>query len=102
MDGVFARILGVGRRSQSVQNCAFERWFHDRSCTAAGHLDGRNATGIVTTRRGFAVRVAAAQYDTAVKLVYPKESERLLGKRWEISGLPLSIGESALIDFLYN
>ena len=39
------------------------------------------ATGIVSTRRGFAVRVAAAQYDKAVKLVYPNDSERPLGKR---------------------
>ena len=58
--------------------------------------------GIVTTRRGFAVPVAAVQYDTAVKLVDPNGSERLLGKRWETSGLLLSIGESALIDFLDN
>ena len=39
------------------------------------------AMGIVTTWRGFAVRVAAAQDEAATKLVHPNDSERLLGKR---------------------
>ena len=56
--------------------------------------------GIVNTRRGFAIRVVAAQYDHAVKMIYPNDSEKLLGKRWEISGLPLSMGGPALIEFL--
>ena len=58
------------------------------------------AMGIVNTRRGFAVRVAAALHDNAVKFVYPNDSERLLSKRWQISGLPLSMGGPALIELL--
>ena len=33
-------------------------------------------------------------------MLHPDDSERLLGKRWEISGLPLSMGRAALIESL--
>ena len=49
------------------------------------------SAGVVTTKRGFAIRVLAAKYDSAVKSFHPNDSERLLGKRWEISGRTLSI-----------
>ena len=39
------------------------------------------AMGIVTIRHGFVVRVSAAQYDSAVKMRHPNDSERLLGTR---------------------
>ena len=58
------------------------------------------AMGIVSTQRGFAIRVPADQYETAVKMLYPTDCDRFLGKRWEVSGLPLSMGRSALIEFL--
>ena len=58
------------------------------------------SVGIVSTKRGFAIRVLAAHYDSAIKMLHPDDSERLLGKRWEISGLPLSMGRAALIEFL--
>ena len=35
-----------------------------------------------------------------MKMIYLDDSERLLGKRWEISGLPLSMGGPALIELM--
>ena len=58
------------------------------------------SAGVVSTKRGFAIRVIAAHYESAVKTLHPHDSERLLGKRWEISGLPLSMGRIALMEFL--
>ena len=58
------------------------------------------AMGIINARRGFAVRVAAGQYDNAVTIVYPHDSERFSGKRLDISGLPLSMGASAINELL--
>ena len=58
-------VLRAGCRSQLVQNCTLERWVHNRSCIAAGHLDVRDAVGIVRTKRGVAIRVLAAQYHSA-------------------------------------
>ena len=58
------------------------------------------SAGVVNTKRGFAIRVIAARYESAVKTLHPHDSERLLGKRWEISGLPLSMGRIALMEFL--
>ena len=58
------------------------------------------SAGVVCTKRGFAIRVLAGQYESAVKSLYPHDSERLMGKRWEISGLPLSMGRVALVEFL--
>ena len=58
------------------------------------------SAGVVSTKRGFAIRVIAAHYESSVKTLHPHDSERLLGKRWEISGLPLSMGRIALMEFL--
>ena len=47
-----------------------ERWVYNRSCIAAGHLDVRDAVGIVSTKRGVAIRVLAAHYDSAVEMLH--------------------------------
>ena len=101
MDGVFTREFyesDADRNRYKIVNLkdGFTIAAAQRQATWMAEL----AMGIVTTRRGFAVRVAAAQYEAAVKLVHPNDSERVLGKRLEISGLPFSMGRAALIEFL--
>ena len=39
------------------------------------------SVGIVSTKRGFAIRVLAVHYESAIKMLHPDDSERLLGKR---------------------
>ena len=58
------------------------------------------SVGVVSTKRGFAIRVIAAHYESAVKTLHPHDSGGLLAKRWGISGLPLSMGRIALMEFL--
>lgn len=63
---------------------------------------GADGYGVVTTRRGFAVRVKAEAYDEALKLLRPDDWKGLSGKVWEVSGLPLWTGKAALKDFLQD
>ena len=101
LDGVFTREFyesDVDRQRYKVvmlpQSLTIEAVQRQAAWTAA------IAMGIVSTQRGFAIRVPADQYETAVKMLYPTDCDRFLGKRWEVSGLPLSMGRSALIEFL--
>ena len=100
---VHQRVLRIGYGSRPLQNRATAAQFKKSN----RHSDrppeiAKIAMGIVNTRRVFAVKIAAAQYDNAVKFVYANDLKRLLSKRWQISGLPLSMGETAWIEFLYS
>jgi hypothetical protein len=67
--------------------------------TKAEWLDTK-ALGVVALRRGFGVRVLAAEYDTTAALLRPDDAAQLLGKRWEVTGLPSSMGGIALQEAL--
>ena len=61
---------------------------------------GQEAFGVVTTFKGFGIRVQDANFKKAAMQVYPNDHEKLIGEKYEVSGLPVSIGKEALLDFL--
>ncbi len=65
------------------------------------HWLGEIAFGIVTTRRGLAIRVKAGDYEQAVRRLHPEDTDRFLGSRWAVSGLPLATSKDALVAFLH-
>ena len=56
--------------------------------------------GVVKTHKGFGVRVLSEKYDEAVGVVRPEDAATLLGKRFEVSGLPLYCGKDAITELL--
>ena len=62
---------------------------------------GDASFGVVTTRRGLAIRVKAGDFERVVKQVRPDDSHKLLGSKWEVSGLPLAMSADALGAFLH-
>ena len=59
-----------------------------------GHL------GVVKTRDGYGIRVEASDFEPTVKLLCPSKSERILAKKFAVSGLPVSCGRDALAELL--
>ena len=58
------------------------------------------AFGVVPFARGFGVRVKAADFQEILTQIQPENSEQFIGKRWEISRLPLAMSKESLQDFL--
>ena len=69
------------------------------ACRKAAQL-GEVAAGVCRTRKGLGVRVSAGHHATALKQLRPQDHETLTGNLWEVTGLPLSMGEDALGKFL--
>ena len=61
---------------------------------------GEKAQGLVCLRHGLAVRVLPTDKAAVVDAVCPDERAELLGKRYEVTGLPAGCGRTALIAFL--
>ena len=62
--------------------------FHSQSC------------GVVLMRSGLGLRVVPSEFDSMLKQVRPDDAERFLGSKFEVSGLPLSIGPEGLVAFV--
>ena len=56
--------------------------------------------GVVKTRRGYGARVAAENFEEAVRMIRTDDAAAFLGTRYEVSGLPLSCGREAIQDLL--
>ena len=63
---------------------------------------GDMAAGIVSTKKGFGIRVEAANFEKAIRAVRPDDAASLIGKMYHISGLPLACGKAALVAFLHE
>ena len=61
---------------------------------------GDLACGVVTTFKGFGISVRNTDFENAAKKVRPEDYQRLLGEKYEISGLPMSTGKDVLIEFV--
>jgi hypothetical protein len=59
------------------------------------------AFGVVSTRRGLAIRVRSGQYANVIRRFRPEDADHFIGERWEVSGLPVTTGEEALKEFLH-
>ena len=58
------------------------------------------ALGVVTTRRGFGVRVCKEDFTTVIQKVRPEDYTRFVGERYEVTGLPCSMGPEGLATLL--
>ena len=56
--------------------------------------------GVVPCGRGFGVRVLSSNFEQTLHKLRPTDADMFLGKLWEVSGLPCSCGEQALLAFL--
>ena len=63
---------------------------------------GEGAFGVVPFGQGYGVRVKSENFEEVLRQVQPENADSFLGKRWEISGLPLAMGPESLQDFLGN
>ena len=61
---------------------------------------GDLSAGAVPCGRGFGIRVLASNFDQVLHKMRPSDAEQFLGTQWEISGLPCSCGENALLQLL--
>jgi hypothetical protein len=61
---------------------------------------GEKAQGLVCLRHGLAVRVLPTDKAAVVDAVCPDDRAELLGKRYEVTGLPAGCGRTALLAFL--
>ena len=62
---------------------------------------GTVGVGVMPCGKGFGVRVLAANYEGVLHKLRPGDANLFLGSKWEISGLPCSCGEKALLEFLH-
>ena len=63
---------------------------------------GETAYGVVTTFKGFGIRVKEEDLESVAHKIRPDDAGELLGDKWEVSGLPLSTGKESLIAFLHD
>ena len=61
---------------------------------------GEKAFGVVATGQGFGVRVKSETFEDILKQVRPDDHKQFLGKKYEISGLPMAMGKESLTSFL--
>ena len=61
---------------------------------------GERGYGIVTNAKGFGLRVKAEVFEEAVEQINPGSIEKFKGEKYEVSGLPVGMGEQSLVLFL--
>ena len=61
---------------------------------------GADAWGVVPTRDGWGVRVRTALFEALAKRLRPDDHQKITGKVFEISGMPMWVCEEALAEFL--
>ena len=61
---------------------------------------GEKAFGVVPYGSGYGIRLKSEHFEEMLRQIQPEHAEQFLGKRWEISGLPLAMGAQNLQDFL--
>ena len=67
-----------------------------------GSFLGEMSVGVVTCGKGFGVRVLASNFESVLLKLRPEDSNMFLGKLWEVSGLPCSCWEQALLQLLHG
>ena len=96
IDGVWTRrFVEVGEEYQ-VRIVRLEEADLQSAVRQAAQLDGN--LGVVKTKHGFGIRVETTDFEATVKLLCPNTSERILSKKFAVSGLPLFCGRDALAD----
>ena len=61
---------------------------------------GEQAFGVVSSHGGFGLRVQTPSFEDVVKLINPEAAPNVIGDKWEVSGLPIGMGEHSLVLFL--
>ena len=61
---------------------------------------GEKAFGVVPYAAGFGIRVKPEDFNETVLQIHPENPEQFIGKKLEISGLPMAMGKQSLLDFL--
>ena len=99
IDGVWSREFVVdGQEHLPVRVVRLEDADLKSAVRQAARIDGH--LGVVKTRQGFGIRVESSDFEATVKLLCPSRSNRILAKKFAISGLPLSCGRDALAETL--
>ena len=57
---------------------------------------GETAFGVMPYANGYGIRVKSEDFENVLLQIHPEDADQFLGKKWEISGLPLAMGKESL------
>ena len=60
---------------------------------------GETAFGVMPYANGYGIRVKSEDFENVLLQIHPKDADQFLGKKLEISGLPLAMGKESLQSF---
>ena len=101
LDGVFTRPFFNGDSEKNeFKTAPFPLDTDLEAARRKAAFFGDRAYGVITNAKGFALRVKSDAFEEALKQVNPTAVDRFSGEKWEISGLPLDMGEQGLLIFL--
>ena len=101
LDGVFTRpFINADSEKNEFKMAPFPVDITLETARRKAAFFGDRAYGVVTNAKGFALRVKCDGFEEALKQVNPTAVDRFSGERWEVSGLPLSMGEQGVVLFL--
>ena len=63
---------------------------------------GETAFGVMPYANGYGIRVKSEDFENVLLQIHPEDADQFLGKKWEISGLPLAMGKESLQSFFGN
>ena len=101
LDGVFVRPFIESDQDRMLYRAApLPLDISLESAVRQASFFGEKAYGVVPFAHGFGIRVKTADYPEILTQIQPDNASQFLGKRWEISGLPLAMGKESLQDFV--
>ena len=63
---------------------------------------GETAFGVMPYANGYGIRVKSEDFENVLLQIHPEDADQFLGKKLEISGLPLAMGKESLQSFFGN
>ena len=63
---------------------------------------GETAFGVMPYANGYGIRVKSVDFENVLLQIHPEDADQFLGKKFEISGLPLAMGKESLQGFFWE
>ena len=101
VDGVFVRpFVETDQDKLAYRNVPLPAGTTLPAANRQAQFLGEKAFGVVTYAAGFGIRVKPEDFNEILLQIHPENSEQFIGKKLEISGLPMAMGKASLLDFL--
>ena len=102
-DGVITRPFFESDADKNMYRCVpLDTGISVQAALRQADFLGDQAFGVIATSRGFGIRVKAESFEEVLKTMRPDDFQSFVGKKLEISGLPLAMGKESLQCFLGN